>query len=205
MAAEIIAKEIGLDIYKIDLSSLVSKYIGETEKNLSKIFKEAQTSNAILFFDEADALFGKKSDVKDSHDRYANIETNYLLQKMEEHEGIVILASNYKTNIDDAFLRRLHFSIEFPFPDETIREKIWKSIFPKETPINDDINFVFLANFKITGGNIKDITLAATFLAARGPSIVKMEHIIKATKREFQKMGKLCTPEEFGKYYELVK
>jgi len=205
MAAEIIAKEIGLDIYKIDLSSLVSKYIGETEKNLSKIFKEAQTSNAILFFDEADALFGKKSDVKDSHDRYANIETNYLLQRMEEHEGIVILASNYKTNIDDAFLRRLHFSIEFPFPDETIREKIWKSIFPKETPINDDINFVFLANFKITGGNIKDITLAATFLAARGPSIVKMEHIIKATKREFQKMGKLCTPEEFGKYYELVK
>ncbi len=205
MAAEIIAREVGLDIYKIDLSSLVSKYIGETEKNLNKIFKEAQTSNAILFFDEADALFGKRSEVKDSHDRYANIETNYLLQKMEEHEGIVILASNYKKNIDDAFLRRLHFAIEFPFPDETLRENIWKNIFPKETPVNDDVDLGFLANFKITGGNIKNIALAATFLAAGSSRIVKMECIIKATKREFQKMGKLCTPEEFGKYYKLVK
>jgi SpoVK/Ycf46/Vps4 family AAA+-type ATPase len=205
MAAEIIAREVGLDMYKIDLSSLVSKYIGETEKNLNKIFKEAETSNAILFFDEADALFGKRSEIKDSHDRYANIEINYLLQKMEEHEGIVILASNYKNNIDDAFLRRLHFAIEFPFPDETLREKIWENIFPKETPVNNDVDLGFLANFKITGGNIKNIALAATFLAAGSSRIVKMESIIKATKREFQKMGKLCTPEEFGKYYELVK
>lgn len=205
MAAEIIAGELGLDLYKIDLSSVVSKYIGETEKNLNRVFKEAETSNAILFFDEADALFGKRSEVKDSHDRYANIETNYLLQKMEEHEGIVILASNLKKNIDEAFLRRLNFNIVFPFPDEKLREKIWRSIFPDKTPIADDIDFSFLANFKITGGNIKNIALSAAFLAAGDSHIITMEHIIRAVKREFQKMGKLCTPGEFGQYYGLVK
>ena len=129
MAAEILAREIKLDLYKIDLSSIVSKYIGETEKNLNKIFKEAETSNSILFFDEADALFGKRSEVKDAHDRYANIETAYLLQKMEEHEGTVILASNFRKNMDDAFLRRLHFTIEFPLPDEKSREVIWRTHF----------------------------------------------------------------------------
>ncbi|MBN2487696.1 MAG: ATP-binding protein [Methanosarcinaceae archaeon] len=205
MAAEIIAGELGLDLYKIDLSSVVSKYIGETEKNLNRVFKEAETSNAILFFDEADALFGKRSEVRDSHDRYANIETNYLLQKMEEHEGIVILASNFKKNIDEAFLRRLNFNIVFPFPDEKLRENIWRSIFPDRTPIADDIDFSFLANFKITGGNIKNIALSAAFLAAGDSHIITMEHIIRAVKREFQKMGKLCTPGEFGQYYELVK
>jgi AAA+ superfamily predicted ATPase len=205
MAAEIIAGELGLDLYKIDLSSVVSKYIGETEKNLNRVFKEAETSNSILFFDEADALFGKRSEVKDSHDRYANIETNYLLQKMEEHEGIVILASNFKKNIDEAFLRRLNFNIVFPFPDEKLRENIWRTIFPDKTPIVDDIDFSFLANFKITGGNIKNIALSAAFLAAGDSHIITMEHIIRAVKREFQKMGKLCTPGEFGQYYELVK
>jgi SpoVK/Ycf46/Vps4 family AAA+-type ATPase len=205
MAAEIIAGELGLDLYKIDLSSVVSKYIGETEKNLSRVFKEAETSNAILFFDEADALFGKRSEVRDSHDRYANIETNYLLQKMEEHEGIVILASNFKKNIDEAFMRRLNFNIVFPFPDEKLREKIWRNIFPDKTPIADNIDFSFLANFKITGGNIKNIVLSAAFLAAGDSHIIAMEHIIRAVKREFQKMGKLCTPGEFGQYYELVK
>ena len=205
MAAEIIAREVGLDIYKIDLSSMVSKYIGETEKNLQKIFREAETSNAILFFDEADALFGKRTETRDSHDRYANIEVNYLLQKMEEHEGIVILATNFKNNIDDAFLRRIQFAIEFPPPDEKSREQIWKNIFPLDTPIEGDIDFVFLSKFKITGGNIKNIALSAAFLAASNSSIVKIEHLIKATKREFQKMGKLCTSGDFGKYYELVK
>ena len=205
MAAEILAKEAGLDMYKIDLSTLVSKYIGETEKNLSKIFYEAQTSNAILFFDEADALFGKRSEVKDSHDRYANIEINYLLQKMEEYEGIVILASNFKSNIDEAFLRRIHFVIEFPLPDDDLREKIWRNIFPKETPLNKDVDYSFLSKFKITGGNIKNIALNAAFLAASDSGDVKMEHIIRATKREFQKMGKLCTPADFGGYCNLVK
>ncbi len=205
MAAEVIAKESGLDLYKIDLSSVVSKYIGETEKILKKIFLEAETSNAILFFDEADALFGKRSEVKDAHDRYANIETNYLLQKMEEHEGIVILASNFKSNIDEAFLRRIHFSIEFTSPEEDIREKIWTHIFPDDTPINDDVDYSFLSKFKITGGNIKNIALNAAFLAAGDSNDVKMEHIIRATKREFQKMGKLCTFGDFGEYYEVVK
>ena len=205
MAAEIIAKEVGLDLYKIDLSSIVSKYIGETEKNLNKIFKEAQTSNAILFFDEADALFGKRSEVKDSHDRYANIETNYLLQKMEEHEGTVILASNFKKNIDDAFLRRLNFTVDFPFPDEKIREQIWRNIFPEKAPTGDDIDYSFLADLKITGGNIKNIALSAAFLAAGTSLVITMAHVAKAVKREFQKMGKLCTPDEFGKYYEIVK
>ncbi len=205
MAAETIAKEVELDIYKIDLSTIVSKYIGETEKHLNKIFIEAETSNAILFFDEADALFGKRSEVKDSHDRYANIEINYLLQKMEEHEGIVILASNFKTNIDEAFLRRMHFVMEFPFPEEELREKIWRNMFPDETPVGEDVDYGFLSKFKITGGNIKNIALSAAFLGAGDSGNVKMEHIIRATKREFQKMGKLCTPSEFGEYYDLVK
>jgi SpoVK/Ycf46/Vps4 family AAA+-type ATPase len=205
MAAGIIAGEVGLDLYKIDLSGIVSKYIGETEKNLKKIFKEAETSNAILFFDEADALFGKRSEVKDSHDRYANIEINYLLQKMEEHEGIVILATNFKKNMDEAFLRRLHFTIEFPLPDEMYREIIWRNIFPEETPVEKSLDFKFLASFKITGGNIKNIALSAAFLAVGDSHIITMEHIIRAVKREFQKMGKICTQGEFGKYYQLVK
>lgn len=205
MAAEILAGKVGLDLYKIDLSSVVSKYIGDTEKNLQKIFNEAETSNAILFFDEADALFGKRSEIKDSHDRYANIEINYLLQKMEEHEGIVILASNFKKNIDEAFLRRMHFAIEFPLPDEKSRKQIWKNIFPEDTPVGKDVDYDFLAGLKITGGNIKNVALSAAFLAADDSGKIRIEHIIKATKREFQKMGKLCTSGEFGKYYELVK
>lgn len=184
---------------------MVSKYIGETEKNLKKIFEEAETSNAILFFDEADALFGKRSEVKDSHDRYANIETNYLLQKMEEHEGIVILASNFRKNMDGAFLRRLHFTIKFPFPDEGSREMIWRNIFPSQTPVGGGVDFNFLSKFKITGGNIKNIVLSAAFLAAGDSGVVEMEHIIKTTKREFQKMGKLCNQSDFGMYYDLVK
>jgi SpoVK/Ycf46/Vps4 family AAA+-type ATPase len=205
MASEIIAKDVGLDLYKIDLSSVVSKYIGQTEKNLKNIFKEAETSNAILFFDEADALFGKRSEVRDSHDRYANIEINYLLQKMEEYEGIVILATNFSSNIDEAFLRRMHFKIDFISPDEELRGKILRSMFPRETPVGDNLDFGFLAKFKITGGNIKNIALSAAFLAANDSGTVKMEHIIKATKREFQKMGKLCTQVDFGKYYDVVK
>ncbi|RZN38370.1 MAG: ATP-binding protein, partial [Methanophagales archaeon ANME-1-THS] len=205
MAAEVIASELHLDLYKIDLSMVVSKYIGETEKNLSHIFKEAEQSNAILFFDEADALFGKRSEVRDSHDRYANIEISYLLQKMEENEGIVILATNLSQNIDDAFKRRMHFTIEFPFPEEEYRYKIWKSLFPKEAPRADDIDFEFLAKkLVIAGGNIKNIVVTAAFLAAEDSRVITMEHIIKATKREFQKIGKVCSPSEFGKYYELI-
>ncbi len=203
MAAEVLANEVKLDLYKIDLSSMVSKYIGETEKNLKKIFEEAETSNSILFFDEADALFGKRSEVKDSHDRYANIETAYLLQKMEEHEGIVVLASNFRKNLDDAFLRRLHFTIEFPLPDDNSRKEIWRKAFPRETPIASNVDFAFLSRFKLAGGNIKNIILAASFLAAEDSEAVSMEHIIKATKREYQKIGKLFTESDFGEYYKL--
>lgn len=205
LAAEVIAGEVGLDLYKIDLSGIVSKYIGETEKNLKKIFGEAETCNAILFFDEADALFGKRSEVNDSHDRYANIEVNYLLQQMEEHEGTIILASNYKKNLDDAFIRRLQFAVEFPIPDETARKEIWIGMFPENSRLGGDVDFIFLSKFKLTGGNIKNIALLAAVLAADGSGVIGMKEILRALKREFQKMGKICTPADFGAYYELVK
>ncbi len=192
MAAEVIAHELQLDLYKIDLSGVVSKYIGETEKNLSKIFQEAETSNAILFFDEADALFGKRTEVSDAHDRYANIETSYLLQKMEEYEGMVILATNIRENMDEAFTRRIRFIIEFPFPDEPSRSKIWQSHFPKEAPLGDEIDYEFLSKqFQVAGGNIKNIVLNAAFLAAENGGIIGMEHILHGTKREYEKIGKL--------------
>ena len=206
MAAEIMANELGLDLYKIDLSAIVSKYIGETEKNLDRVFREGQTSNAILFFDEADALFGKRSEVRDSHDRYANIEMAYLLQKMDEYEGMVILATNLRKNMDEAFARRMHFAVEFPIPDEADRLRIWQNIFPIEAPLTTTIDLSFLARqFKITGGNIKNIALGAAFLAAQDGGGITMENIIWATKREFQKLGKLCTESDFAHYFELVK
>ncbi len=205
MAAEVVANELKLELYKIDLSCVVSKYIGETEKNLSKIFQEAETSNAILFFDEADALFGKRSDVKDAHDRYANIETGYLLQKMEEYVGVVILATNLKRNMDEAFVRRIHFNVEFPFPQKEDRLRIWQHIFPRETPLEKTVDFDFLSRkFKIAGGNIKNVALAAAFYAAEDDGSVFMDHLIRATKREFQKMGKLCMESDFEHYYDLV-
>lgn len=206
MAAEVLANELGLDLYKIDLSSVVSKYIGETEKNLSSIFQEAEQSNAILLFDEADAIFGKRSEVKDAHDRYANIEINYLLQKIEEYEGIVILASNFHKNIDEAFTRRMRFVVEFPLPGEEHRRQIWQSIFPPATPLADEIDFAFLARkFKITGGNIKNIGLHAAFLAVEDSGVITIEHIIRAVRREFQKMGRVCVRADFEQYFELVE
>jgi SpoVK/Ycf46/Vps4 family AAA+-type ATPase len=206
MSAEIIAGELGLDLYKIDLSCVVSKYIGETEKNLSKIFREAETSNCILFFDEADALFGKRTEVRDSHDRYANIEINFLLQKMDEYDGIVLMATNMRKNLDTAFTRRLHHVVEFPFPDEKYRGIIWKNAFPADTPIAENIDFQFLAGkFKISGGNIKNIAVNSAFLASSNGGKVNMENIILAVKREYQKMGKMCSKSEFGQYYNLVR
>ena len=206
MAAEIIARELGLDVYKIDLSGVVSKYIGETEKNLEKIFSEAQDSDAILFFDEADALFGKRSEVKDAHDRYANIETAYLLQRTEEYSGLVILASNIKKNMDEAFVRRLHFLVDFPFPEEAERLEIWKRTFPREAPQAADIDFDFLARkFKITGGNIRNIILASAFLAAEERTPIGMRHLIRASSVEFQKMGKLVVEGDFERYFGLTR
>jgi SpoVK/Ycf46/Vps4 family AAA+-type ATPase len=206
MSAEIMAGELGLDLYKIDLSTVVSKFIGETEKNLSRIFAEAETSNSILFFDEADALFGRRSEVRDSHDRYANIEIGYLLQKMEEYQGVVILATNFRKNMDDAFVRRMHFTIEFPFPDEKDRRRIWEQIWPERIPISPDLNLTFMARkFEITGGAIRNIALAAAFLAAADGRVVTMSHLIRATRREYQKMGKVISGGEFGEYAGLVE
>lgn len=198
MAADIIANSLGLDLYRIDLSAIVSKYIGETEKNLNQIFTEASTSNAILFFDEADSLFGKRSEVKDSHDRYANIETSYLLQRMEAYDGVVILATNLRANLDDAFTRRLHFVIDFPFPKADRREKIWEITFPSQTPVNNDVNFKILAErYDLSGGNIRNIVLASAFLAAERGESVGMLDLIHATKREYQKLGRLIRIDDF--------
>ena len=206
MAAEVLASELSLDLYQIDLSSVVSKYIGETEKNLSAIFREAEQSQALLFFDEADALFGKRTEVKDAHDRYANIEVNYLLQRVEQYEGVVILATNLQQNLDDAFLRRMQEVLEFPFPDEVLREQIWRGHFPKDAPREKDIDYGFLAQkFKMTGGNIKNIVLAAAFLAAQEAKPISMSHLVVATKAEYQKEGKLAMKTDFGPYYELIK
>ncbi|MGD2076890.1 MAG: ATP-binding protein [Chloroflexota bacterium] len=198
MAADIMAGELGQDLYKIDLSMLVSKYIGETEKNLNRVFTEAETSNAILFFDEADAIFGKRSEVKDSHDRYANIEISYLLQRMESYDGVVILASNLRGNLDEAFTRRLHFIVEFPFPEVADREIIWRVNFPPETPIADDVDFRLLARrFRLAGGNIRNIIMAAAFLAAEEGKEVSMAQLLHGTRREFQKIGRLIDDELF--------
>jgi SpoVK/Ycf46/Vps4 family AAA+-type ATPase len=191
MAAEVIAHELHLDLYQIDLSQVVSKYIGETEKNLHQIFREAQTSNVILFFDEADALFGKRSEIKDAHDRYANIEVGYLLQKMEEYEGIAILATNLRQHLDEAFVRRMHFIIEFPFPDEEHRRRIWEVAFPHEAPLADDVDYGLLAReVKLAGGNIKNMTLAAAFYAAEDGRVIRLPHLLRAVRREYQKLGR---------------
>lgn len=194
MGAEVIASDLGLDLYKIDLSTIVSKYIGETEKNLEKIFNEAQSSNAILFFDEADAIFGKRSEVKDAHDRYANIEVSYLLQRMEAYDGVTMLATNLRANVDDAFTRRLQFAVHFPFPEDAFRLRIWETLFPPDVPRDSDLDFKLLADrFKLAGGNIRNIIVGAAFLAAAQGTPVSMSHMLHAARREMQKMGRLIT------------
>jgi AAA+ superfamily predicted ATPase len=195
VAAQVIAGDASLPLYKIDLSGVVSKYIGETEKNLAKIFERARAGNAVLFFDEADALFGKRTEVSDAHDRYANIETSYLLQKLEEHDGVVILASNLRANLDDAFTRRIRCVVEFPFPDEAARRRIWQSHFPLQAPLADDVDVDYLARaFPVAGGNISNIVVGAAFLAAADDTTIAAQHIVASTRREYDKLGKLWTP-----------
>jgi len=190
MAAQVLAKELNLYVYRIDLSQVVSKYIGETEKNLSKIFDEAHASSAILFFDEADALFGKRTEVKDSHDRYANIEIGYLLQRMEDHDGITLLATNRRQDLDEAFVRRFHFILYFPMPNEQDRLRIWKGMFPPGVKISSDVNFGQLARmFEISGGEIRNIVLAAAYMAAEDESPIHMKHLKRSLKRELKKSG----------------
>ncbi|EFM11335.1 AAA ATPase central domain protein [Paenibacillus curdlanolyticus YK9] len=205
MAAEAIAGELGLDLYRIDLSQIISKYIGETEKNLGRLFAEAENSNAILLFDEADALFGKRSEVKDSHDRHANTEVAYLLQKMEEYDGMSILATNLQHNMDEAFARRMAFRIEFPIPEEQHRFRLWQAMFPSEAPRSDDIDYTFLArSIQLAGGNIKNAVLAAAYLASEEDAPIGMRHLIRAVKQELDKLGKLCLRSDFGPYYEWI-
>ncbi|MGC8874175.1 MAG: AAA family ATPase [Chloroflexia bacterium] len=199
MAAKIIAGELGLPLFKIDLSAVVSKYVGETEKHLRRLFAEAERANAILFFDEADALFGKRSEVSDAHDRYANIEVAYLLQALEEHAGVCILATNLFGNMDDAFVRRMHFVVHFPFPDEPARRRIWQVIFPAQAPLGNDVDPGELARrFRVTGGHIRNIALGAAFLAAEDGQVITMGHLLQAARREFQKMGKVIDEADFG-------
>jgi tRNA A37 threonylcarbamoyladenosine biosynthesis protein TsaE len=192
MAAQVLARELRLDMYRVDLSRVVNKYIGETEKNLACLFDEAQAAGAILFFDEADALFGKRSEVKDAHDRYANLEVGYLLQRMEEYEGVTILASNRARDMDEAFTRRFHFLIDFPMPDEADRLKIWAGMFPPETQTSPDLDLQGLAkSFEISGGEIKNAALSAAFIAAGTQVPISTDHVKRAVRREFQKSGKV--------------
>ncbi|WP_284640502.1 ATP-binding protein [Paenibacillus silviterrae] len=206
MSAQVIASELNLELYRIDLSQVISKYIGETEKNLHEIFQEAGQSGAILFFDEADALFGKRSEVKDAQDKYANVETAYLLQKMEEYEGITILATNLLHNLDEAFMRRFGFIVKFPFPDIDHRELLWQSIFPPQVPLEPDIDYRFLASrFEMAGGIIKNVAVSAAFLAAGADKEVGMKEILTAVRSEMRKNGKLLLPADLGEYAELLK
>jgi hypothetical protein len=199
MAAELIAGELGLDLYKIDLSAVVSKYIGETEKNLESIFSEAATANVVLLFDEADALFGKRSEVKDAHDRYANLETSYLLQRMESYEGVAILATNFRANLDEAFARRLQFAVDFPFPQLEERRRIWTTLFPDDLPRAQNLDFDLLARrYALAGGNIRNIIVSAAYLAASNGNLVTMEHLLHGVRRELQKMGRTVSSADDG-------
>jgi AAA+ superfamily predicted ATPase len=206
LAAEVVAADLSISLCKIDLSQVVSKYIGETEKNLDRVFTDAERSGALLFFDEADALFGQRSQIRDAHDRYANLEVAYLLQKMEEYDGVGVLATNLHANMDEAFIRRLTFRIEFPLPDEVHRLRIWRQHFPAAAPRAADLALDFLANrFRLSGGNIKNVVHAGAFLAAAAGEPIGMRHLVAALRREFQKMGKTCDASEFGPYAPLLR
>ncbi|MGH9225743.1 MAG: ATP-binding protein, partial [Acidimicrobiales bacterium] len=205
LAAEVIAGVLGLDLYVVDLASVVDKYVGETEKNLERIFNGAQGLNGVLFFDEADALFGKRSAVSDGHDRYANIEVAFLLQRMEQFDGVSLLATNLSANLDDAFARRIDLRIVFPLPEPPERRRLWDRHLPPSLPMEDDIDVEFLAGaFKVAGGDIRNIALAAAFEAAHHDRAVTMADLVRATAQEYRKLGRLCTEENFGPYFHLA-
>jgi hypothetical protein len=206
MSAAVLAREAGLDLFQVELSAVVSKYIGETEKNLEQIFRAAEGSAAILFFDEADALFGKRSEVGDAHDRYANIEASYLLQRLESYDGVLILATNLAAHLDQAFSRRLHCEVDFPQPDEAARQALWVRALPPGAPVADGVDHAFLARqFPLTGGEIRNVALSAAFLAAYEGRPIGMGHLIRALARQRHRQGKLPAFAEFGAYLRLVK
>jgi hypothetical protein len=205
MAAEVIAGEMGLDLYVVDLASVVDKYVGETEKNLDRIFAEAESVNGVLLFDEADALFGKRSDVSDAHDRYANVEVAYLLQRMELFEGIAILATNLRSNLDEAFARRLDLLIDFPEPEADDRLRLWRHCLGTTAPRDPELDLEFLArSFRLSGGAIRNIVVTAAYAAAEDSSPISMTHLVRATQREYRKLGRMVVQAEFGRYYDLL-
>jgi ATPase family associated with various cellular activities (AAA) len=205
LSAEVVAGALGLDLYVIDLATVVDKYIGETEKNLDRIFREADRVNGVLLFDEADAIFGKRSEVHDARDRYANVEVAYLLQRMERFDGIAVLTTNLRANLDDAFLRRLDALVDFPTPDEPSRRLLWDRHLPRHLLVGEDVDLDFLARaFDLPGGNIRNIAVAAAFLAAADDRLISMVDLIRATAREYRKLGRLCVEAEFGPYFTIV-
>jgi hypothetical protein len=205
LSAEVIARELGLDLYVIDLSTVVDKYIGETEKNLDRIFSEADRVNGVLLFDEADAIFGKRSEVRDARDRYANLEVAYLLQRMERFDGLAVLTTNLRANLDESFTRRLDVIVDFPTPDTASRQALWRMHLPTQLPQADDLDLDFLAQrFALAGGNIRNICLTAAYFAADGDGPVHMADLIRATGREYQKLGRLTLEAEFGPYIGLL-
>jgi len=205
MAASVVANVAGLALYRIDLASVVSKYIGETERNLERIFSAARRSSAVLLFDEADALLGKRSEIKDAHDRYANIEVAYLLQKMEEHDGVVILSSNLAKNLDPAFARRMHYLLEFARPNAMLRERLWRGMYPPSAPLAADLDFHFLAErFETTGGEIQAIALDAAFLAAAARMPISMAHLMRAMTRRQTKHGNPGGLERYREHREAL-
>ncbi|MDN5770880.1 MAG: ATP-binding protein [Microlunatus sp.] len=206
MSAEVIAGDLGLDLYTVNLATVVDKYIGETEKNLERIFAEAAGVNAVLFFDEADAIFGKRSDVKDAHDRYANIESAYLLQRLETFDGLAVLATNLRSNIDEAFVRRLDAIIDFPSPSVDARRSLWERCLAPPLPIDDDLDLAFLAEaFELAGGNIRSASTTAAYLAAGASTMVTMQQVITAVEQEYRKLGRLVLEREFGRYYAQLR
>ena len=205
MSAEVIAFELGLDLYTVNLATVVDKYVGETEKNLERIFSEADGVNGVLLFDEADALFGKRSEVRDAHDRYANIEVAYLLQRMETFDGLAILSTNLRSNVDDAFARRLDSIVDFPMPEPPYRMALWDRCLSAGVTRDPDVDLAFLAQaFELSGGNIRSIALTAAYMAAETGGSVSMGDLVRATAREYRKLGRLCVASEFGPFYELV-
>ena len=205
MSAEVVAGDLGLDLYTVNLATVVDKYVGETEKNLERIFVEADGVNGVLLFDEADALFGKRSEVRDSNDRYANIEVAYLLQRMETFDGIAILATNLGANVDEAFARRLDLIIDFPAPDVELRSALWDRCLGPGLPRGDDLDLDFCArSFELSGGNIRSVAITAAYLAAATGQKVTMLELVRAIQQEYRKLGRLVVPSEFGPYYPLV-
>jgi SpoVK/Ycf46/Vps4 family AAA+-type ATPase len=205
MSAEVIAADLGLDLYTVNLATVVDKYVGETEKNLERIFTEAGGVNAVLFFDEADAIFGKRSDVRDAHDRYANIESAYLLQRLETFDGLAVLATNLRANIDEAFTRRLDAIIDFPAPTAALRDTLWRQCLAAPLPVADDVDLAFCAQaFELAGGNIRSAATTAAYLAADARTSVTMRHVISAVEQEYRKLGRLVLEKEFGSYLTLL-